>query len=224
MAAADDFGDGYRRTGIVRRLTADRAGFERGVDGEEAHPAGIYASAISRTSGTKWRSRFSMPCFSVAVEDGQPAQEPRMLRKTTPSRKPRKVMSPPSWATAGRTRVSISSLMVATVSESSSREELLAALVLGLLAEDRHAGEEMLHDRAEDRRLEVLPLAVGLGDGDEIVAEEDAADARHGEQPLGERRTLRLAGGAVLGRAGCPARRGRAGTSATPDWGWFRSG
>src|SRR5262249_45000583 len=35
-----------------------------------------------------------------------------------PSLKPRKVMSPPSLATAGRTRASISSLMVATVSES----------------------------------------------------------------------------------------------------------
>src|SRR5262245_33485284 len=35
-----------------------------------------------------------------------------------PSLKPRKVMSPPSFATAGRTRASISSLMVATVSES----------------------------------------------------------------------------------------------------------
>src|SRR5262249_12537585 len=35
-----------------------------------------------------------------------------------PSLKPRKVMSPPSLATAGRTRASINSLMVATVSES----------------------------------------------------------------------------------------------------------
>src|SRR6266508_653269 len=37
-----------------------------------------------------------------------------------PSLKPRKVMSPPSLATAGRTRASISSLMTATVSESFS--------------------------------------------------------------------------------------------------------
>ena len=26
-----------------------------------------------------------MPCFSVSVEDGQPAQEPRMLSRTMPS-------------------------------------------------------------------------------------------------------------------------------------------
>src|SRR5215831_9105769 len=41
-----------------------------------------------------------------------------MSRYTTPSLKPRNVMSPPSLATAGRTRASINSLMVATVSES----------------------------------------------------------------------------------------------------------
>src|SRR5712672_250507 len=34
----------------------------------------------STTSGTKCRSRFWMPCCSVAVDDGQPAQEPFMLR------------------------------------------------------------------------------------------------------------------------------------------------
>ena len=34
----------------------------------------------STTSGTKCFSRFWMPCCSVAVEDGQPAQEPFMLR------------------------------------------------------------------------------------------------------------------------------------------------
>src|SRR5215467_326532 len=60
-----------------------------------------------------------MPCLSVAVEDGQPEQEPFIWRNTMPSLKPRNVMSPPSLATAGRTRVSISSLMMATVSASS---------------------------------------------------------------------------------------------------------
>ncbi len=30
------------------------------------------------------RSRFWMPCFSVAVDDGQPAQAPFMCRKTVP--------------------------------------------------------------------------------------------------------------------------------------------
>jgi hypothetical protein len=34
----------------------------------------------STTSGTKCFSRFWMPCCSVAVDDGQPAQEPFMLR------------------------------------------------------------------------------------------------------------------------------------------------
>ena len=34
----------------------------------------------STTSGTKWRSRFWMPCCKVAVDDGQPEQAPFMLR------------------------------------------------------------------------------------------------------------------------------------------------
>src|SRR5262245_11720332 len=34
----------------------------------------------STTSGTKWRSRFWMPCLRVAVEEGQPEQAPFMLR------------------------------------------------------------------------------------------------------------------------------------------------
>src|SRR5215475_2856132 len=59
-----------------------------------------------------------MPWRSVAVDDGQPEQAPFMSRYTTPSLKPRNVMSPPSLATAGRTRASISSLIAATVSES----------------------------------------------------------------------------------------------------------
>ena len=38
----------------------------------------------STTSGTKWRNRFWMPCLSVAVDDGQPAQAPFICRKTVP--------------------------------------------------------------------------------------------------------------------------------------------
>ena len=34
----------------------------------------------SETSGTSSRSRVSMPIFKVAVEEGQPAQEPFMCR------------------------------------------------------------------------------------------------------------------------------------------------
>ena len=42
--------------------------------------------------------------------------------------------------------------------------------------------------RAENQRLELLPFAFGLGHGDEVVAEEHAGDARHLEQPAGQRR------------------------------------
>src|SRR5438270_1140536 len=70
-----------------------------------------------------------MPWRSVAVEDGHPEQAPFMSRNTTPSLNPRKVMSPPSLATAGRTRVSISSLIVATVSASACSKNSPASSV-----------------------------------------------------------------------------------------------
>src|SRR3954451_13035800 len=68
-------------------------------------------------------------------------------------------------------------------------EELLAisrAGGTGAADHDRGAGHEMLHDGAEDRRLHVLPLALALGHGDEVVAEEDAGDAGDLEQALGK--------------------------------------
>ena len=83
---------GEARSGVRAASTAER------VPGRDLDPGsapqrltlqcvrGTVASAqastcsMPSTSGTKWRSRFSMPCLSVAVEDGQPAQAPRMLR------------------------------------------------------------------------------------------------------------------------------------------------
>src|SRR5476651_1032973 len=50
----------------------------------------------------------------------------------------------------------------------------------------------MFHDGAEDRRFDLLPFAVALGDRNEIRAVEHAADIRNVEQP---RRQWRLAGG-----------------------------
>ena len=59
----------------------------------------------------------------------------------------------------------------------------------------------MLHDGAEDRGLEVLPVAVVLGHGDEIGAVEHAGDAGHAEQPFGERRAR---GGFAVGEFHVP--------------------
>ncbi len=42
--------------------------------------ARLYTGRTSTTSGTKCFSKFWMPCCSVAVDEGQPAQEPFMLR------------------------------------------------------------------------------------------------------------------------------------------------
>ena len=52
----------------------------------------------------------------------------------------------------------------------------------------------MLHDGAEDGGLQMLPLAVALGDADEVGAEEHALDAVDLEQARGERRVLALVG------------------------------
>jgi len=45
-----------------------------------SHRNCVQTASTSRTSGMKWRSRFWMPYFSVAVDDGQPEQAPRMCR------------------------------------------------------------------------------------------------------------------------------------------------
>src|SRR5262249_11570500 len=50
------------------------------------------------------------------------------------------------------------------------------------------AGHEMLHDGAEDRRLELLPFTARLGHRDEVGTEEHTADAGDREQPLSKRR------------------------------------
>src|SRR6516225_641737 len=50
----------------------------------------------------------------------------------------------------------------------------------------------MLHDGAEDGGLDMLPVAIRLGDGDEIAAEEHAGNAGNGKQAFRERRLGRL--------------------------------
>ena len=61
----------------------------------------------------------------------------------------------------------------------------------------------MLHHRAQDGGLEMLPIAVALGDGDEIAAEENAADFRDLEQrPARGERPADLGAGEIGHRAG----------------------
>src|SRR5579871_1501977 len=50
------------------------------------------------------------------------------------------------------------------------------------LRDDRCAGQEVLHDGAEDRWLDVLPLPVGFRDRDEVTAEKHAGHPRNAEQ------------------------------------------
>ena len=96
-------------------------------------------------------------------------------------------MSPPSPATAGRTRVSSSSLIWATISCVLGGDIFLGR-ASALALDHRAAGDEVLHDGAEHLRLQRLPGGVvGLGHGDEVAAEEDPRDAREREQRGGQR-------------------------------------
>ena len=84
---------------------------------------------------------------------------------------------------------------------------LVGSFVAGgdALGQQRRAGHIVFHDGAEDRRLEMLPVAVVLGHGDEIGAVEHAGDAGHVEQPAasGERAAAsRLANSRVPPSAG----------------------
>jgi hypothetical protein len=59
------------RRGLIRQqLAPDLRGFD----------VAPQTDTTSTTSGITSRSRLSMPIFSVAVEDGQPAHEPCMCR------------------------------------------------------------------------------------------------------------------------------------------------
>jgi hypothetical protein len=82
-------------------------------------------------------------------------------------------------------------------------EELALALDRGRAAgrDDRRAGHVVFHDRAEDRGLEVLPLARPLRHRDEVAPKEHAGHVRHPEQAGGQRRRARVLGIARLERA-----------------------
>ena len=83
--------------------------------------------------------------------------------------------------------------------------------------DDRATRGEMFHDRGQNGRLQLMPVAVAiLADGDEIGAEKHAGHLRQCEQPFGERRPCRHArigkiGGARRhhGAAGQKFQRGR---------------
>src|SRR4051794_19686337 len=77
-------------------------------------------------------------------------------------------------------------------------EILILSDLRSLSGEDRQAGQIMLHDHPENRRLKLLPLAFSFGHGHEILAKEHSFDAIDREEPLGERRFLRLLRRAVV--------------------------
>src|SRR5690606_26288514 len=73
---------------------------------------------------------------------------------------------------------------------------LVVELAIGIMVETAGAigchyrlrRHEVLHDRAEDRRLQMLPVPISLGYGNKVEAEEDADDARNIEKSCCQRR------------------------------------
>jgi hypothetical protein len=68
-------------------------------------------------------------------------------------------------------------------------------------AQQRLAGDKMLHDGAENHRLEIRPLPARFRDRDEVRAEKHAADAVDRKQRLCERRLLSARGAPTVERA-----------------------
>ncbi len=81
----------------------------------------------------------------------------------------------------------------------------------------------MLHDRAEDGRLDMLPLGALFADGDEVAAEEHPGHALDPEQALGEGRALGLVLGPESAGLRQAERLGRAETSTCPGLAYLRS-
>ena len=154
---------------------------------------------------------FSMPCFSVALEDGQPEQEPCMCRRTTPC------------AVTAKHDVAAITGHRGTNTGVDQFLDLIDDLAIGLVhvflvevrcvtLDHRTAGDEMVHDDAQDLGLQRLPgNLVVLGHGDEIAAQEDARDAGQGEQIGCQRAATRLRGRRSR-RWKAPSPRVRAGT------------
>src|SRR5262249_18225902 len=61
-------------------------------------------------------------------------------------------------------------------------------------ADDRRAGHEVLHDRAENCRFDMLPLRIRFRHGDEVAAKKHAGHARNAEQPFRKGRLHCLCG------------------------------
>ena len=104
-----------------------------------------------------------MPCFSVAVDDGQPAQAPFMCRKTVPF----SIAAEGDVAAVlgdGRADAGVEQFLdrhddlgIGLVEEFAARLGRPAPLAG---RHHRRARHEVLHDRAEDGRLEVLPFGL----------------------------------------------------------------
>jgi hypothetical protein len=129
---------------------------------------------------------FSTPAFRVADDDGQPAQAPRSTSHSTPVSGSITVEQNVT-AVLGHRRPHAAVQYVLDLAHDLGGFAGIVGMVRGrLTAQQRLARDEMIHDRGQHARLDLVPGRAGLGagDADELVAEEDPLDPLDPEQAL----------------------------------------
>ena len=138
---------------------------------------------------------FSTPALRVAAEEGQPAQAPRMCSHTTPvSGSKRGEQDVAAVLGHGRADARVQQVLDlghdlgAFAFVDRFRRRLRVAI-----GEQGPVAGEVVHDRRQDRGLEMRPVAITvLGHGQEVRAEEDPDHAVQIEQVRGQGRGPRL--------------------------------
>ena len=181
--------------------------------------------STATTSGTKWRSMFSIPCFSVAREDGQPEQDPCMCSRTTPVAE---AAEDNVAAVAGdrRTHPGVQQLLDLLNDLGVRRVDVFLVeqvVVCHGRIDHRPLHHEMVHDRPEHLGFQRLPgNHIGLGHGDEVAAQKHPRDAVEAEQRGRQRRACGGRGARQSLPSPDPSPPGREGISGSRDWGCLR--
>jgi len=158
------------------------------------------------------------------VDDGQPAAGPSAYEGIHTALKAVEVISPPSWATAGRTRLSRVPLILATIAPSSPVCSCVADFACHGPFPSRSGGWECSMIRRQQGGFRMVPLdPSALVMGHEISAKEHAGHTSTANADGGLRAMRLLLRG---GNRQCPFPHGgadRAGISTLRGWAWIRS-
>ena len=117
-----------------------------------------------------------MPFLSVMVEDGQPAQEPCRCSETMPVAAVKALEDDVAAILRhGGTHAGVDQFLDLGDHFGIAFAVRLSSASSARAFDQRQAAGEMLHDRAQKRGLQMLPVAVALGDGDEIASRKTRA-------------------------------------------------